>query len=63
VPQAPDVQATERIITLTTCNPFFSTAERLIAYGVFDRFYPRLPDEPNAGAPEEIVPIITEGAG
>lgn len=63
VPQAPDVQPTERIITLTTCNPFFSTAERLIAYGVFDRFYPRDAELPNNGAPEEIVPIITEGAG
>lgn len=58
VPQAPDVAPTERIITLTTCNPFFSTAERIIGYGVFDRFYP-LAD----GPPDEIAATVLQGAG
>lgn len=49
VPQRADVQPTERIITLTTCNPFLSSAERIIAYGVYDSWYPRA-----GGAPAEI---------
>ncbi len=57
VPQADGVEATERFITLTTCNPFFSTAERIIAYGVYDSFYPRA-----GGVPAEIASNVT-GAG
>lgn len=49
VPQQEGMAPEDRIITLTSCNPFFSTAERIIAYGVFDRFYPRAD-----GPPEEI---------
>jgi sortase A len=49
VPQQPGVDPTERIITLTTCNPFLSSAERIIAYGVYDSWYPR-----SGGAPLEI---------
>lgn len=57
VPQVTGVDATERYITLTTCNPFFSTAERIIAYGVYDTFYPRA-----GGVPAEIASNVT-GAG
>jgi sortase A len=57
VPQITGVEATERYITLTTCNPFFSTAERIIAYGVYDSFYPRA-----GGVPAEIASNVT-GAG
>jgi sortase A len=57
VPQADGVDPTERFITLTTCNPFFSTAERIIAYGVYDEFYPRAD-----GVPAEIASNVT-GAG
>lgn len=57
VPQADGVAATERFITLTTCNPFFSTAERIIAYGVYDQFYPRA-----GGVPVEIASNVL-GAG
>lgn len=57
VPQADGIEATESIITLTTCNPFFSTAERLIAYGVFESFYPR-----SGGVPAEIASNVI-GAG
>lgn len=54
VPQAPDATPTERLITLTTCNPFYSSAERIIAYGVFDSWYPRAD-----GPPAEIAQIVT----
>ena len=57
VPQADGVEPGERIITLTTCNPFFSTAERIIAYGVFESFYPR-----EGGVPAEITTNVN-GAG
>jgi sortase A len=53
VPQQPGASPTDRLITLTTCNPFFSTAERLIAYGVMDAWYPRAD-----GPPAEIVNTI-----
>lgn len=55
VPQADGVEPSERFITLTTCNPFFSTAERIIAYGVFDSFYPRA-----GGVPAEIATNVPE---
>lgn len=48
VPMEPGVAATERLITMTTCNPFFSTAERMIAYGTFDKFYPYAGGPPKA---------------
>lgn len=54
VPQQPGVEPTERLITLTTCNPFLSSAERIIAYGVFDSWYPRA-----GGAPDEIAGVAT----
>jgi sortase A len=57
VPQADGIDATESYITLTTCNPFFSTAERLIAYGTYDSFYSRA-----GGVPAEIATNVI-GAG
>jgi len=54
VPQDPTAVPTESIITLTTCNPFYSSAERIIAYGVFDSWYPRA-----GGPPAEIAAIAT----
>lgn len=54
VPQQPGVDPTERIITLTTCNPFLSSAERIIAYGVYDSWYPR-----TGGAPLEIAGVAS----
>lgn len=41
VPQVTDFEPGDRIITLTSCNPFFSTAERIIAYGLYEGFTPR----------------------
>ena len=43
----------DRILTLTTCNPLFSTAERLIAYATFEAWYPR-----EGGAPAEIAGTV-----
>lgn len=53
VPQDVGAEATERLITLTTCNPFYSSAERIIAYGVFDAWYPRAD-----GPPKEIAELV-----
>ncbi|MFC5930624.1 class E sortase [Cryobacterium melibiosiphilum] len=57
VPNAPDAAAVDRIITLTSCNPLYSTAERIIAYGVFESWQPT-----SAGAPADLAPIIAAQA-
>lgn len=49
VPQAPQVEAGDRILTLTSCNPRFSAAERVIGYAVMEQWYPR-----EQGPPAEI---------
>ncbi|WP_104134398.1 MULTISPECIES: class E sortase [unclassified Cryobacterium] len=53
VPNYPDGPPVDRIITLTSCNPLYSTAERIIAYGVLESWQPL-----SAGAPAELAPII-----
>jgi sortase A len=58
VPQNPGVQPTDRMITLTSCNPFYSTQERIVAYGDFDKFYPRDDSKPAHGAPAEIAKTV-----
>lgn len=40
VPHHPGEAATDRLITLTSCNPLYSTRERIIAYGVFESWQP-----------------------
>lgn len=57
VPQQPGVEPTDSILTLTTCNPFLSTAERIIVYTVFDSWYPRAD-----GPPEEIAKLVRRSA-
>ena len=52
VPQAMDVPAGTAYITLTSCSPKLSMAERIVAYGVFESFTPR-----SAGPPAS----LTEG--
>jgi len=49
VPRQPGVVPTERILTMTTCHPLFSAAERAIGYAVMTGWYPR-----EAGAPAEL---------
>jgi sortase A len=53
VPQSTGAQPTDRIMTMTSCNPLFSAQERIIAYSVFDKFYPRA-----GGAPADIAAIV-----
>lgn len=57
VPQAAGVASTDRVITLTSCHPYFSSAERIIAYGVFETWYPRA-----GGPPAEIATLVQAGA-
>jgi len=53
VPQAPGVAPTDRIITLTSCNPVYTASERIVVYGIFDTWFPRA-----AGAPSEIAALV-----
>lgn len=53
-PQAPQIEATDRVITMTTCSPRYGFSERAIAYGVFESFTPRT----DAGPPVS----LTSGA-
>ncbi|NRG42178.1 class E sortase [Rathayibacter sp. VKM Ac-2835] len=55
VPWTSGATATDRLITLTSCNPLYSTAERIIAYGVFESWQPR-----SAGAPAEIAGSLAQ---
>ncbi|WP_221584650.1 class E sortase [Microbacterium sp. G2-8] len=49
VPRMPDMPADgERYITLTSCSPKFSLAERIIGYGEFESFTPRAEGEPES---------------
>ena len=57
VPQSDGATPTDRLLTMTSCNPLFSSAERIIAYSVFDRFYPRAD-----GPPDEIAATVAGGA-
>jgi len=52
VPQVADAAPTDRIMTMTSCNPLYSAAERYIAYAVLDSFTPR-----SAGPPSEIAKL------
>lgn len=49
VPQMPDVPAGERFLTMTSCSPLFSMAERIVGYSVFESFTPR-----SAGPPASL---------
>ncbi len=55
VPQFPGATPTDRIITLTSCNPIYTADERIIAYGVYDTWYPR-----DGGAPAELAAIAAQ---
>lgn len=53
VPQNDGAEPGDRILTMTSCNPLFSAAERIIAYSVYDSFTPR-----TAGPPEDIAETV-----
>jgi sortase A len=40
VPQLPGVAPTDRILTMTSCNPMFSASERIIAYASLESWRP-----------------------
>ncbi len=52
VPQRQGQAATESLLTIMSCNPKFSLAERIIAYAVFESWQPI-----SAGPPAEIATI------
>lgn len=49
VPHHPELAPTDRLVTLTSCHPLYSTAERIIAYGALESWQPAA-----AGPPVEI---------
>lgn len=49
VPQAADVAANGRYLTMTSCSPMYSLTERIVAYSIFDSFTPR-----SAGPPASL---------
>jgi len=53
IPRFTGVEPQERILTMTSCHPRFSIAERVIAYAVFDSWYPR-----EGGPPSEISDLV-----
>ncbi|MBZ4487204.1 class E sortase [Microbacterium sp. cx-55] len=54
VPQQPGLAANGRYLTMTSCSPMYSLAERIIGYSVFDSFTPR-----SAGAPASLTEAVT----
>ncbi|MFF1632294.1 class E sortase [Leifsonia sp. NPDC058248] len=57
VPRQPDAKPTERLMTITTCNPPFHAGERLIAYTVFQGY------QPTADVPNEIAAAVASNGG
>ncbi|MDO9397291.1 MAG: class E sortase [Herbiconiux sp.] len=53
VPQVEGATATDRLITLTSCNPLYIASERIIAYGVLTDWTPR-----SAGAPSALAGLV-----
>jgi len=54
VPQFAGVAPTDRILTMTSCNPMFSAAERIIAYASLESWQPT-----SAGPPKAISATVT----
>ena len=53
VPQFSGLAPEQRILTMTSCNPMLSDAERIIAYSVFESWQPS-----SAGPPAEIATLV-----
>jgi sortase A len=58
VPRTSEKPGDAAFLTLTTCNPLYSTAERIVAYAVFDSFRPR-----SDGPPAEIADLYADEVG
>jgi len=54
VPQQEGVAANGRYLTMTSCSPMYSLAERIVGYSVFESFTPR-----SAGAPASLTEAVT----
>jgi sortase A len=54
VPQVAAAPAGTAYMTMTSCSPMYSMAERIVAYSVFDSFTPR-----SAGAPASLTEGLT----
>lgn len=54
VPQFAGIAPTDRILTMTSCNPMFSAEERIIAYAALESWRPT-----SAGAPAAISAAVT----
>ena len=52
VPGQPGAQATESVMTLTTCHPLYSTRQRFIVHGVLDAWVAKADGYPEALAQE-----------
>lgn len=48
VPWVRDAPPGTAILTMTSCSPMYSVAERIVAYAVFDSFTPRSAGEPES---------------
>ena len=57
VPGAPGAPPVDRLITLTSCNPLYSSSGRIVAYGVLESWQPT-----SAGAPAALASIIAAQA-
>lgn len=55
VPTKPDAKPAGRYMTITTCNPHYHAAERMIAYASFDSWQPL-----TAGPPAEIAATVNK---
>lgn len=51
VPQKPDVPAGGRYLTMTSCSPIGSLAERIVGYSIFESYTPRSEGEPASLSP------------
>ena len=52
-PKAADSEPSVRVLTLTSCHPRFSEAERIIAYALYEGWFPR-----SGGPPSDIAHLI-----
>ena len=57
VPQNAALAPTERVMTMTSCNPLLSAAERIIAYSVFESWQPT-----SAGPPDAVTSLVEQQA-
>ena len=55
-PKMSNAETSDRVLTLTSCHPRFSEAERIIAYALYEGWFPR-----SGGPPGDIAHLI-EGA-